>query len=210
MFYNSDRLNHHNKIIPVLKSRKRRQWCNIIELPSTVRGWSSDRRNPACVVSVLRCFFCFSDAGIVMWGCAAWQVHTRQKMGYDFARIGARQRCGETLGQERHWNRAATYYDRKFFLDIYEHIFYNASRLKHVIEYLCSRFAYAEPMMVYHWDCPSTVRGLPSDRRNSACGVGILRCFCFVPNWENEYWRCETVQLDKCIPARKWDTTLRG
>jgi len=52
-------------------------------------------------------------------------------MGYDFARIGARQRCGETLGQERHWNRAATYYDRKFFLDIYEHIFYNTSRLKY-------------------------------------------------------------------------------
>ena len=78
------------------------------------------------------------------------------------------------------------------------------------IEYLCSRFAYAEPMMVYHWDCPSTVRGLPSDRRNSACVVGILRCFCFIPNWENEYWRCETVQLDKCIPARKWDTTLWG
>ena len=115
MFYNSDRLNHHNKIIPILKSRKRRQWCNIIELPSTVRGWSSDRRNPACVVSVLRCFFCFSDAGIVMWGCAAWQFHTRQKMGYDFARIGARQRCGETPGQERQWNRAATYFDGKFF-----------------------------------------------------------------------------------------------
>ena len=25
MFYNLDRLNHHNEIIPVLKSRKRRQ-----------------------------------------------------------------------------------------------------------------------------------------------------------------------------------------
>jgi len=52
-------------------------------------------------------------------------------MEYDFARIGARQRCGETPGQERHWNRAATYYDGKFFLDIYEHIFYNTSRLKY-------------------------------------------------------------------------------
>ena len=63
MFYNSDRLNHHNEIIPILKSRKRRQWCNIIELPSTVRGWSSDRRNPACVVSVLRCFLLFRCGG---------------------------------------------------------------------------------------------------------------------------------------------------
>ena len=26
-----------------------------------------------------------------MWGHVAWQVHTRQKMGYDFARIRARQ-----------------------------------------------------------------------------------------------------------------------
>ena len=209
MFYNSDRLNHHNKIIPVLKLRKRRQWCNIIELPSTVRGWSSDRRNPACVVSILRCFLFLGDGG-VMWSHAAWQAHTRQKMGYDFARIGARQRCGETLGQERHWNRAATYFDGKFFLDIYEHIFCNISRLKYRNWIFVFSIRVCGANDGFHWDCPSTVRGLPSDRRNSACVVGILRCFCFTPNWENEYWRCETVQLDKCIPARKWDTTLRG
>ena len=156
--------------------------------------------------------FCFSDAGIVMWGCAAWQVYTRQKMGYDFARIGARQRRGGTPGQERHWDRAAAYFKgrTKFFLtftNIYSII---QAGWNTAIEYLCSRFAYAEPMMVYHWDCPSTVRGLPSDRRNSACVVGILRCFCFARNWGNEYWRYEAVQLDKWIPARKWDTTLRG
>ena len=209
MFYNSDRLNHHNKIIPVLKSRKRRQWYNIIELPSTVRGWSSDRRNPACVVSVLRCFLFFGCGDRDVRLCSLTSSYPPEN-GIHFARIGARQRCGETLGQERHWNRAATYYDRKFFLDIYEHIFYNASRLKHRNWIFVFSIRVCGANDGFHWDCPSTVRGLPSDRRNSACVVGILRCFCFVPNWENEYWRCETVQLDKCIPARKWDTTLRG
>ena len=148
-----------------------------------------------------------------MWGYAAWQVYTRQKMGYDFAVIGARQRCGETPGQERHWNRAAAYYrGEKFFLTFTNIYSIMWAGWNTAIEYLCSRFAYAEPMIDYHWDYPSTVRGLPSDRRNSACVVGILRCFYFttkLKRWilavENRAaWQVNTRQKMGYDFARIW------
>lgn len=58
-------------------------------------------------------------------------------------------------------------------------MFYNANRLKQSNWIMYPQFAYAEPMTILHWDYPSTVRGQPTDRRNSACVVGILRCFLF-------------------------------